>query len=140
MFGLIKDTHNVVVVGCGVLGAILAEKLYEEENGVTVIDKDSAAFDKLPVYFGGDFLNRDANDAEVLIEAGVEKADTVIAVTGDDVLNLFISKIAKDVFHVEHVLSGLRDPKRKMVYKELGIQSICIFDLWMDILEKEKII
>jgi len=136
VFELKKDIHYIIVVGCGGLGAYLAGKLSEEGNRVTVIDKDKNNFEKLPVYFNGFVLNRDTNDAGILTEAEVQKADAVIAVTGNDVLNMFVSKVAKDIYHVEHVLASLYDPKYREVYQELEIQTICASDLWLDAFKK----
>lgn len=137
MFGLKKDIHSIIVVGCGFFGAYIAGKLSEEENSVTVIDMDKNAFDKLPAYFGGFVFNRDANDAGVFLEAGIQSANAVIAVTGNDVLNMFVSKIARDIYHVEHVFACLYDPKRKDVYQKLNIRTICASDLWLDAFRKE---
>lgn len=140
MFGLKKDIHYIIVVGCGFLGAYLAGKLSEEEYSVTVIDKDKSSFNKLPTYFGGYVLNRDVNDAGALLEAGVQKAYVVIAVTGNDVLNIFVSEVAKDIYHVEHVFASLYDQKRTDVYQALGIKTLCSSDLWLDAFKKEVIL
>ncbi len=137
MFGLKKVINSIIVVGCGFLRAYIAGKLSEEENSVTVIDMDKNAFDKLPAYFGGFVLNRDANDAGVFLEAGIQSANAVIAVTGNDVLNMFVSKTASDICHVEHVFACLYDPKRKDVYQKLDIRTICASDIWLDAFRKE---
>lgn len=137
MFGLKKDINSIIVVGCGFLGAYMAGKLSEEESSVTVIDIDKNAFDKLPAYFGGFILNRDANDAGVFLEAGIQSANAVIAVTGNDVLNMFVSKIAKDIYHVEYVFACLYDPKCEAVYQKLDIKTICASDLWLNAFRKE---
>lgn len=137
MFGLKKDSPYIIVVGCGFLGAYIAGKLSEEENSVTIIDKNKTNFDKLPTYFGGVTLNRDVNDASVLLEARIENADAIIAVTGNDVLNMFVSKVAKDVYHVKHVFASLYDQNRKDAYQELGIKTIWTSDLWLDVFKEE---
>lgn len=132
-----KDIPYLIVVGCGFLGSYLAGKLSEEDNDVMVVDQNKDAFEKLPAFFGGFVLNRDANNAEFLLEAGVEKANAVIAVTGNDNLNMFVSAVAKDVYHVEHVLARVCDPKRKNTYLKLRIKTICAPDLWLDAVRKE---
>ncbi|WP_312652235.1 potassium channel family protein [Aminipila sp.] len=137
MFGLKKDSPHIIVVGCGSLGAYIAGKLSEEENSVTVIDKNKNTFEKLPAYFGGFVLDRDANDASVLLEARIENADAIIAVTGDDVLNMFVSKVAKDIYHVKNVFASLYDHNRKDAYQELGIKTIWTSDLWLDVFKEE---
>ncbi len=131
-----KDIHYIIIVGCGLFGAYLAGKL-SEECSVTVIDKDKSAFNKLPAYFGGYILNRDINDAGALLEAGIQKAYAVIAVTGSDVLNMFISEVAKDIYHVEDVFASLYDQNRIDAYQALGVKTICASDLWLDAFKKE---
>lgn len=137
MFGLKKDSPHIIVVGCGSLGAYIAGKLEEEENSVTVIDKDKNTFHKLPTHFGGFILNGDVNDASVLLEARIENADAIIAVTGNDVLNMFVSKIAKDIYQVKHFFASLYDQTRKDAYQELGIKTIWTSDLWLDVFKEE---
>ena len=137
MFGSRKNIHYIIIVGCGFFGANIAGKLSEEENNVIVIDRDKSAFEKLPAYFSGFVLNRDANDAGILLEANIQNANAVIAVTGDDILNAFISKIANDVYHVEHVLACLYDTKRKDIYQEFRVKTVCASDLWLDAFKKE---
>jgi trk system potassium uptake protein TrkA len=132
-----EDIHYFIVVGCGFLGAYLAGKLSEEENGVTVIDKNKSAFDKLPPYYGGYVLNRDVNDSGILLEAGIQKACAVISVTGNDVLNMFASTVAKDIYHVEHVFANLYDSRRADAYRALGVKTICASNLWLDAFKKE---
>ena len=137
MFDSRKNIHYIIIIGCGLFGANIAGKLSEEENKVMVIDKDKSAFEKLPACYGGFLLNRDANDAGILLEADIQNATAIIAATGDDILNAFISKVAKDVYHVEHVFACLYDIKRKEIYQELGVKTICASDLWLDAFKKE---
>lgn len=132
-----SDIPYFIVVGCGLLGAYLAGKLSEEDNNVMVIDKNKDAFERLPPYFGGFILNRDANNANALLEAGIENANAVISVTGNDNLNMFVSIVAKDIYHVEHVLARLCDPKHQNNFRELGVKTISASDLWLDAFKKE---
>lgn len=48
--------------------------------------------------------------------------------------------LKKDIYHVEHVFASLYDTKRKNVYQEFGIQTICALDLWLNALKKEAAI
>lgn len=64
-------------------------------------------------------------DLDILNAANVRRADTVVAVTNNDNVNIMIAQIAKECFSVKRVISRLYDPERECVYRELGIDTIC---------------
>ena len=63
-------------------------------------------------------------DSNVLVEAGIERADVFIAVTSGDNSNFVSSKIAKDVFHVPKVVTRIYDPRRAKIYRRSGISTV----------------
>ncbi len=92
-----KQPLNVIIVGCGNVGIILADRLSHEEHHVTIVDKDantvktvSETYDVLGIVGNGSSYN-------VLMEAGIEHADLLIAVTASDELNLLCCTVAKKV-------------------------------------------
>lgn len=120
-----KQSSYTVIIGCGRLGANLANTLSEEGENVLILDKEKDSFRKLPSSFGGLAVEGDGTDLDTLKAADVQRADTVIAVTNNDNSNIMIAQIAKECFSVKKVISRLFDPERECVYQELGIDTIC---------------
>lgn len=86
---------NIIIVGCGKVGQALAEQLNKEDNNVTVIDTDRKIVEAAASRF--DVMGVAGNGATHVIqqEAGITRADLLIAVTGSDELNLLCCLIAK---------------------------------------------
>jgi trk/ktr system potassium uptake protein len=128
---------HVVIMGCGRAGARLARRLERQGHTVAVIDKDPTSFHLLDVNFKGRVVEGIGFDAEVLVEAGIERADAFVAVSSGDNSNIVSSIIAKDVFHVPKVITRIYDPRRAMIYRRFGIPTVApvqwgvnkIFDL-----------
>ncbi len=114
-----------IVIGCGRLGANLANTLSDEGENVLIMDKEEASFRRLSQSFGGLSVTGDGTDLEALQEAEIRRASTVIAVTNNDNVNIMIAQLAKEVYQVRRVISRLYDPERECVYRELGIDTIC---------------
>ena len=70
-------------------------------------------------------MEGDGTELDSLKAADVQRADTVIAVTNNDNINIMIAQIAKECFSVKKVISRLFDPERECVYQALGIDTIC---------------
>ncbi|MCI5992891.1 MAG: TrkA family potassium uptake protein [Clostridiales bacterium] len=120
-----KQSTYTVIIGCGRLGANLANTLSEEGENVLILDQNKDSFRKLSSSFGGLAVEGDGTELETLKAADVQRADTVIAVTNNDNINIMIAQIAKECFSVKKVISRLFDPERECVYQELGIDTIC---------------
>jgi trk system potassium uptake protein TrkA len=114
----------VVVAGCGKLGAGLAKVLSSQGYDVVVVGDD---IDQKRL--GGDFDGTTVQgvpiDEDVLKKAGIEKADLLAAVTSDDNMNVMITQVAKEIFHVPTVLARISDPEREEFYKSLGLNIVC---------------
>jgi trk system potassium uptake protein TrkA len=115
---------KILVIGCGQVGAGLAKTLVGRGHSVTVVDKDPHAFEKLGDHFKGQTILGIGFDREVLLKAGIERADGVAAVTARDEANVVASRIARDIFHVPKVVARLYDVRQAEIYKRLGIQTI----------------
>lgn len=119
-----KDTYTVII-GCGRLGANLANTLSNEGENVLIMDENKASFRRLSSNFGGLSVVGNGTDFDTLNESRVHQATAVIAVTNDDNTNIMIAQIARDVFGVGHVIARLYDPECETVYQEFGIDTIC---------------
>ena len=115
---------NVVIVGCGRVGAQLAAMLDAEGHKVSVIDREAYSFRRLPPTFGGTAMVGDGTDEESLKKAGIEEADAFVAVTQGDNRNVMAAQIAKHTFKVPRVLCRIYDPLRKDLYEILGLEAI----------------
>ena len=120
-----KRHAYTVVVGCGRLGAGIADTLYDEGEDVVVVDKDKDSFRKLSSSFGGLSVEGNGMDLDILDSVELKRADTLIAVTDNDNVNIMISQLAKEVFNVRKVIARLSDPQRSCVYQDFGIETIC---------------
>ena len=120
-----KGSGYTVIIGCGRLGASLANAISDKDASVMIVDRDERAFRKLGTSYGGPTLTGDATDIAVLRSAEIERADTVVSVTNDDNTNIMVAQIARNVYHIPNVICRLYDPEREIVYKEFGIDTIC---------------
>lgn len=115
---------NVVIMGCGRVGAQLAALLEEAGHKVTILDTDTYSFRRLPSSFKGTALVGNGTDEEYLKKAGIEEADAFVAVTQGDNRNVMAAQIAKHVFNVPKVVCRIYDPLREELYKTLGLETI----------------
>ena len=85
---------NIVIVGCGRVGAAMAETFDRAGNRVVILDLSTRAFEKLPSSFGGEAVRGDGTDEDVLRRAGAEDADLFIALTEGDNRNIMAAQLA----------------------------------------------
>ncbi|MFN8592707.1 MAG: TrkA family potassium uptake protein [Thermomicrobiales bacterium] len=116
---------NVVIMGCGRVGARIAGLLDHTGNDVKVIDTDSRSFRRLPPGFGGETIIGTGIDEDVLRQAGIEDADAFIAVTNGDNRNIMAAQVARIVFAVPVVICRIYDPVREDIYRRLGLTTVC---------------
>ncbi|MBM3166675.1 MAG: TrkA family potassium uptake protein [Chloroflexi bacterium] len=130
---------NVLIMGCGRVGAQLASLLDAEGHKVTVLDVDAHSFRRLPPTFGGVALVGDGTSEDLLKEAGIEEADAFVAVTQGDNRNVMAAQIAKQIFDVPKVVCRIYDPLRKDIYESLGLEAISPTTVFAELL-KEKLL
>jgi trk system potassium uptake protein TrkA len=116
---------RILIMGCGRVGATLANMMANEGHDVTIMDISSAPFARLGRDFPGGNVIGDGTDEAVLKRAGIEEMDCFVAVTNGDNRNILAAQIAKHIFHVPRVICRIYDPKRQETYTELGLDSIC---------------
>jgi trk system potassium uptake protein TrkA len=114
----------VLIMGCGRVGARLANLLEQAGHGVTVLDINPAAFSRLGSDFRGTTTVGNGIDIESLRRAGLEQADAFVACTQGDNRNIMAAQIAKEIFGVSKVITRIYDPIRKDTYATLGLDAI----------------
>ncbi|QUH28154.1 potassium channel family protein [Vallitalea guaymasensis] len=120
----IKDDYQIVIIGCGRLGASIANTLSNKNRNVTIVDINKDSFGKLSPSFSGLLMEGDATDIKVLKKAEINKADVLIAVTDNDNINILIAQMMKSIFNIKEVIARLYDPEKECVYKESHIQTV----------------
>jgi len=120
-----SESKYVLVVGCGRLGANIASQLSRQGHSVVVIDSNEAKFSSLAVEFGGFRLEGDATEVAVLRQAKADRADSLIAVTADDNVNLTVAQMGRHVFGIAEVFARVSNPERAAMSEELGVEAVC---------------
>ena len=120
-----KSGEYTIIVGCGRLGANLANTLSDAGENVLIMDIRKDAFRRLSSGFGGLSVVADGTDFTALKEANIEEATAVVVVTNNDNTNIMVAQIARHIFKVNLVIARLYDSERECVYKEFGIDTIC---------------
>lgn len=115
---------RVVVMGCGRVGASVADGLSRIGHEVAIIDRDSAAFNRLSPQFAGERVLGQGFDRDVLLRAGIQGADAFAAVSSGDNSNIISARLARETFGVPRVVARIYDAKRAEVYERLGIPTI----------------
>jgi trk system potassium uptake protein TrkA len=103
--------------------------LNSEGHEVGIVDMEPAAFRRLGENFGGRAITGAGINADVLKEAGIENADAFLTVTNGDNTNIMAAQIAKTLFRVPRVMARIYDPLRAEIYREVGIETLCITTL-----------
>ncbi len=127
---------NILIVGCGKVGSGLANSLYKMGHDLAVVDARGENFDRLDENFTGYTIQGVPIDLDVLKQAGIEACDFLVAVCDDDNINIMVSQVAREIFRVPKVLTRIFDPRRKNVFSEFGLHTICPTSLTVDAIEK----
>jgi trk/ktr system potassium uptake protein len=115
---------HIVIMGCGRVGSTIAHILEDHGHSVAVIDQDPDAFRKLSAGFKGTKITGIGFDRDVLIEAGIERADAFAAVSSGDNSNVIAARVVRESFGVGRVVARIYDPRRAEVYQRLGIPTV----------------
>jgi trk system potassium uptake protein TrkA len=116
---------KIVIIGCGRVGAVLAEAFDTAGHEVVVIDLSTRAFERLSSEFRGQAIRGDGTDEDVLRRAGSAGADAFLALTEGDNRNVMAAQIAMEKLEVGRAMAKVNDPVRAAAYAELGIATIC---------------
>jgi trk system potassium uptake protein len=128
----------VIVAGAGKVGWNLARELLEKEHEVTVIEADRRRYLTVEQELEHAVHYGDATELWVLERAGINRADLVVAVTGDDEDNLLICQVAKEKYVVDRIIARCNNPRNLEHFKLLGIQpAVSATDLILRLIEHE---
>jgi trk system potassium uptake protein len=111
----------IVIGGGGQVGYYLTKGLLQQGHEVLLLEKDGRRIDQLKEELGTAVVQGDACEVRVLADVGTDRADLVIAVTGDDEDNLVICQVAKVRFHVQRTIARVNNPRNDELFSELGI-------------------
>lgn len=116
---------NVIVVGSGRLGSDLANRLSKRPDlHVVVVDSNPLAFNNLSHDYPGRIVEGDAMTEDVLVRAGIDRADAVAVVTSSDAMNAVIGHVARTIYHVPVVVARNYDPVLRPLFETFGLQVV----------------
>jgi trk system potassium uptake protein len=128
----------VVICGGGKVGWNLARELIEKQHEVTLVEQDRRRYLIIEEELEHAVQYGDATELWVLERAGIQRADLVIAVTGDDEDNILICQIAKEKYLCERTISRVNNPRNLQHFELLGIQpAVSATDLILRLIEHE---
>jgi len=128
----------VVIVGAGKVGWNLARELINKRHEVTVIEADAHRYAVVEQELEHSAMYGDGSELWVLERAGIERADLVVAVTGDDEDNILICQVAKEKYDVGQIIARVNNPRNRPHFDLLGIKpSVSATDLILRLLEHE---
>jgi len=128
----------ILIVGAGKVGWNLARELVEKENEVIVIERSRRRYEVVEEELEHSIQYGDGTELWVLERAGIERADLVIAVTGDDEDNILICQMASEKYGVERVVARCNNPRNLQHFELLGIKpAVSATDLILRLIEHE---
>jgi len=111
----------MIVVGGGRVGYYLLKALLDEGHEVLLVEKDAEIIETINEELGSICIRGDGCEAATLAEIGTDRADMLIAVTGDDEDNLVACQVAKYKFKVPRTIARIRNPQNEALFKKLGV-------------------
>jgi trk system potassium uptake protein len=111
----------IIVGGGGDVGYYVTKSLFQQGHEVLLLEKGAARYQALKEELGQSVIRGDACEARTMDEVGANRADVVIAVTGEDEDNLVICQMAKQRYKVGRTIARLNDPKHEVIFEKLGI-------------------
>lgn len=111
-------------MGCGRVGATLAQSLESHGHTVAVIDQNPDAFRRLDSDFGGSKVTGLGFDRDTLAQAGIDDAFGFAAVSDGDNSNILAARVVRETYGVGNVVARIYDPHRAEIYQRLGIPTV----------------
>ena len=131
-------TMYVIIAGAGKVGWNLARELIAKDQEVTLIESDHRRYRVVEEELEHAVQYGDATELWVLERAGIQRADLVIAVTGDDEDNILICQVAKEKYECQRIVARVNNPRNLQHFKLLGIQpAVSATDLILRLIEHE---
>lgn len=114
----------IIIVGVGKVGYFLAKELVSKGHEVTIIEEREDRHSRVESEVGCTAFLGKGDDPSVLEEAGIERADVLVACTGHDEDNLVISHVAKMLYPKVRVVARVNHPKNEDIFRRVGIDAI----------------
>lgn len=111
----------IIVIGGGRVGYYLVKALLEEGHEVLVVEKNASICETINEELGSVCIRGDGCEATTLTEVGTDRADMLVAVTGEDEDNLVACQVAKHMFNVPRTIARIRNPRNEILFKKLGV-------------------
>ena len=112
----------ILIVGGGKVGTYLARALLKQDHEVVVIEKDARKAQMMTNLLEVDVaVIGDGCDPNILLQAGIARADVVVADTGDDEDNLVVTIIAKKHSQAR-CIARVNNPKNKLIFESLDAE------------------
>lgn len=129
----------IIIAGGGKVGYYLAKELLADGHEILVIEKDYKSAAQIGIELGeGSVMRGMADEAATLERAGTNRADLVIAVTGDDEDNLVICQVARLRYKVPRTIARVNNPKNEELFQRLGIDiTVSSTKLILSLIEQE---
>jgi trk system potassium uptake protein len=128
----------VIVAGGGKVGWNLARELIAKDNEVTLLESDRNRYLTIEQELEHAVQYGDATELWVLERAGIQRADLVIAVTGDDEDNMLICQMAKEKYLCDRIIARVNNPRNREWFELLGVQpAVSATDLILRLIEHE---
>lgn len=124
--------NKTLIIGCGRLGATVANNDSQLGKNVLVVDRNPDSFDLLSDRFSGYTFTGDPTDLKLLEEAHIGSAKEIIISTGDDNTNVFLAHVAFEVYKVPNIYVRLNDPSLETLLRGMNIHAIYPFELSLD--------
>jgi len=127
-----------IIAGGGKVGFFLARELIDQGHEILIIENSPERAEFIANELGNVVLRGNADEASTLAEAGAERADVVIAVTGDDPRNLVLLQVAKRRFGARRTVARINDPRNEGLFSMLGIDAtVNATQVMLSVLEQE---
>lgn len=119
---------QIIIIGCGKVGASLADQLVSQGHDVVIIESDNRLIQNADeidcIKITGVPIDRD-----VLKQAGIETADVLCAVTQNDNINIMVAQIASEIFSVPRIITRIFNPASREVFEQFNLNTICSTEL-----------
>jgi trk system potassium uptake protein TrkA len=122
---------RAMIIGCGRVGSVLANRLDEAGHHVVVLDRNQQAFRRLSEKFSGERRVGNGLVEEYVRPVLQEKTDILFVMTDKDNINLMIAQRAKKNVQLGRVIAEVHDSILAGLYKELGVETVCPTDLML---------
>ncbi|MDA1035389.1 MAG: NAD-binding protein [Chloroflexi bacterium] len=116
--------RRVMILGCGRLGATVAQSLIDKGDTVTILDRDADNFRRLKEQPTLTMVVADGTSNEELIRHGIKETDVFISLASQDTINALAGQTALLTFGVASVVCRINDSARRHMYEAIGLKTV----------------